>query len=95
MSTESPTPAPTPEEKPAAPAPAKAKPAPEIETKPSSKRKGLVRPILFAAACVALVLAALWIIHSFRTVSTDDAYVNSYVTFVAPRVTGQVSQVLV
>ena len=95
MSTESPTPAPAAEEKPAAPAPAKAEPAPEIATKPSSKRKGFVRPILFAAACVALVLAALWIIHSFRTVSTDDAYVNSYVTFVAPRVTGQVSQVLV
>ena len=30
-----------------------------------------------------------------RTVSTDDAYVNSYVTFVAPRVIGQVAQVLV
>ena len=30
-----------------------------------------------------------------NTVSTDDAYVNGHVTFVAPRVTGQVSQVLV
>ena len=30
-----------------------------------------------------------------NTVSTDDAYVNGHVTFVAPRVAGQVSQVLV
>lgn len=33
--------------------------------------------------------------HALRTVSTDDAYVNSYVTFVAPRVAGQVLRVLV
>jgi membrane fusion protein, multidrug efflux system len=30
-----------------------------------------------------------------HTVSTDDAYVNSHVTFVAPRVIGQVARVLV
>ena len=30
-----------------------------------------------------------------NTVSTDDAYVNGYVTFVAPRVGGQISRVLV
>ena len=35
------------------------------------------------------------ILHALHTVSTDDAYVNSYVTFVAPRVTGQVARVLV
>jgi membrane fusion protein (multidrug efflux system) len=29
-----------------------------------------------------------------NTVSTDDAYVNGYVTFVAPRVSGQVTRVL-
>ena len=33
--------------------------------------------------------------HALNTVSTDDAYVNSYVTFVAPRVAGQVARVLV
>jgi membrane fusion protein (multidrug efflux system) len=32
---------------------------------------------------------------AMNTVSTDDAYVNSHVTFVAPRVAGQVSRVLV
>ena len=30
-----------------------------------------------------------------NTVSTDDAYVSDYVTFVAPRVSGQVVRVLV
>src|SRR5262245_50535019 len=35
------------------------------------------------------------VFHAWHTVSTDDAYVNSYVTFVAPRVSGQVAQVLV
>jgi membrane fusion protein (multidrug efflux system) len=32
---------------------------------------------------------------AFNTVSTDDAYVNGYLTFVAPRVPGQVARVLV
>jgi membrane fusion protein (multidrug efflux system) len=33
--------------------------------------------------------------RAFNTVSTDDAYVNSHVTLVAPRVAGQVKRVLV
>lgn len=36
-----------------------------------------------------------WIILSLKTVSTDDAYIDGHVTFVAPRVSGQVSRVLV
>lgn len=32
---------------------------------------------------------------AFNTASTDDAYVNGHVTFVAPRVSGQISRVLV
>jgi membrane fusion protein (multidrug efflux system) len=49
----------------------------------------------------ALVLASLlvfgipWLRHTLSTVSTDDAYVNGYVTFVAARVRGQVAKVLV
>jgi membrane fusion protein (multidrug efflux system) len=35
------------------------------------------------------------VVTAFRTVSTDDAYVNGHVTFVAPRVPGQVLRVLV
>jgi membrane fusion protein (multidrug efflux system) len=36
-----------------------------------------------------------WLITMLNTVSTDDAYVNGHVTFVAPRVSGQVTKVLV
>jgi len=53
---------------------------------------------LIAGAMVlvlVLLLGTPKILHVLRTVSTDDAYVNSYVTFVAPRVTGQVARVLV
>jgi membrane fusion protein (multidrug efflux system) len=50
---------------------------------------------------VALVVLALLVVgigpirRALNTVSTDDAYVNSHVTFVAPRVPGQVTKVLV
>jgi len=36
-----------------------------------------------------------WVEEMLNTVSTDDAYVNGHVTFVAPRVAGQISRVLV
>jgi membrane fusion protein (multidrug efflux system) len=35
------------------------------------------------------------VVRSFTTISTDDAYVNSHVTFVAPRVAGKVIEVRV
>lgn len=47
---------------------------------------------------VLLLLAGFGIpavYHALNTVSTDDAYVNSHVTLVAPRVSGQVTKVLV
>ncbi|HTT75313.1 MAG TPA: HlyD family secretion protein [Candidatus Binataceae bacterium] len=44
---------------------------------------------------LALYEAIPWTINAFRTESTDDAYVNGHVTFVAPRVPGQVVRVLV
>src|SRR5271170_1877553 len=44
---------------------------------------------------LALYEASPWAITAFRTESTDDAYVNGHVTFVAPRVPGQVVRVLV
>jgi len=93
MPEENPTP-PSPE-KPVEPTPAKAEVAPKPEPKASSNRLHLPRPVLFVVVAIVLIMAGVWIIRSFRTASTDDAYVNSYVTFVAPRVTGQVAQVLV
>ncbi len=56
--------------------------------------------LLLAGAVVGLGVAGHaivipWVVTALNTVSTDDAYVNSHVTFVAPRVVGQVSKVLV
>jgi membrane fusion protein, multidrug efflux system len=58
------------------------------------------QPLWMWIAAGALVLLALyeaipWAITAFTTESTDDAYVNGHVTFVAPRVPGQVVRVLV
>jgi membrane fusion protein (multidrug efflux system) len=54
------------------------------------------RWIIGAVVLVAAIVIGLpWVINALNTVSTDDAYVNGHVTFVAPRVSGQVSRVLV
>jgi membrane fusion protein (multidrug efflux system) len=47
------------------------------------------------AVAVGIYFLVPWIVTALNTVSTDDAYVNGHVTFVAPRVAGQVTQVLV
>ena len=56
--------------------------------------------MLLGAAGVLILAGALWfgipwVQTTLNTVSTDDAYVNGHVTFVAARVKGQVSRVLV
>ena len=58
------------------------------------------RRLLLAVAAVFLLALILlfaipWIRQTLNTVSTDDAFVNGHVTFVAARVPGQVSKVLV
>ncbi len=57
------------------------------------------RYVLGAAFLLGLAAAGFWLaplVHTaLTTVSTDDAYVNGHVTFVAPRVAGQVTRVLV
>jgi membrane fusion protein (multidrug efflux system) len=65
-------------------------------TKALAKRKFKWRPALIIVGALLLVfLIVPRAFHAWHTVSTDDAYVNSYVTFVAPRVPGQVLRVLV
>jgi membrane fusion protein, multidrug efflux system len=60
-----------------------------------------VRRRLLLGAVAALLLAAVfafgipYVHQALNTVSTDDAYVNGHVTFVAPRVGGQIARVLV
>jgi len=58
------------------------------------QRVGILVVAVIGGAAV-LIFGGRWVGYSFHTVSTDDAYVNSYVTFVAPRVAGQVTEVLV
>src|SRR5437899_1839134 len=75
--------------------------APVVTTAPGSSSPA--RPArkwsLWLAVAVGLAIGAYflipWLKLVFTTVSTDDAYVNSHVTFVAARVPGQVAAVLV
>src|SRR5450755_1248327 len=62
---------------------------------PPRKRRRWVLPLVVVLVVIALFLGIPKIVRALNTVSTDDAYVNSYVTFVAPRVAGQVARVLV
>src|ERR1700691_2871879 len=68
---------------------------------PPEKPKANPRRKMLLGAFAVLVLAGAlwfgipWVQTTLNTVSTDDAYVNGHVTFVAARVKGQVSRVLV
>src|SRR5580693_5847196 len=69
-------------------------------SKPASNQRFTPRRLLLIGVASAAVIAAAvfgipWIRFALSTVSTDDAFVNGHVTFVAPRVRGQVSRVLV
>ncbi len=63
--------------------------------KPSRRRRWLLIGLGVLVIAILIFLGIPLVEHALKTVSTDDAYVNSYVTFVAPRVTGQVARVLV
>ena len=81
------------------PAPSAQSASPEASQKPAAiparkrRRKFILVGVLLAIAL--LVIGVPRILHALNTVSTDDAYVNGHVTFVAPRVAGQVARVLV
>jgi membrane fusion protein (multidrug efflux system) len=66
---------------------------------PAKQRFARGRTLLIGALGAAVIAAAVfgipWIRFVLSTVSTDDAFVNGHVTFVAPRVHGQVARVLV
>ena len=90
-------PKPVPPEQPKAPASEPKAPGsgPKTQAAPRFKRPSLKLLIGGLVALVVLIVGIPRILRSLNTVSTDDAYVNSHVTFVAPRVSGQVMQVLV
>ena len=63
---------------------------------PAPKRRRLLLGAIGALVLLAaLVFGIPWVQQALNTVSTDDAFVNGHVTFVAPRVAGQVLRVLV
>jgi membrane fusion protein (multidrug efflux system) len=73
---------------------------PSKSAPPRDHRHTWGRRLLFTALGILSLAAALWfgipwIRLALTTVSTDDAFVNGHVTFVAARVSGQVSRVLV
>src|ERR1700728_4415990 len=82
------------------PAPTPQKP-PEAATIPQEKQTAPGRRNMLLGALGLLILAGAlwfgvpWVQTTLNTVSTDDAYVNGHVTFVAARVKGQVARVLV
>jgi membrane fusion protein (multidrug efflux system) len=59
------------------------------------RRRLLVGALAALVLVIVAVLGIPWIQQTLSTVSTDDAFVNGHVTFVAARVPGQVSRVLV
>jgi membrane fusion protein (multidrug efflux system) len=73
--------------------PPESHPVPQQARKPTRK---IVAGVLgVAVLAVLLVFGVPRVREMLNTVSTDDAYVNGHVTFVAPRVAGQISRVLV
>ncbi|HVO22905.1 MAG TPA: HlyD family secretion protein [Candidatus Margulisiibacteriota bacterium] len=88
------TPAHTPQADGVAP-PAQADPGKPSEPPSAFRRRWWLWIVGGIFILLALVGGVPWIVTAVRTVSTDDAYVNGHVTFVAPRVAGQVTRVLV
>jgi membrane fusion protein, multidrug efflux system len=82
-------------EQPAQPESAGLASAPKTITEHPSRLRRWRKPLIVVGVILLVLVIIPKIFHSWRTVSTDDAYVNSYVTFVAPRVIGQVTRVLV
>jgi membrane fusion protein, multidrug efflux system len=68
---------------------------PKPTAQPPSKRRRILILAAIALGTLLLFFGIPRVIRAFNTVSTDDAYVNGYVTFVAPRVSGQVARVMV
>ena len=58
----------------------------EKETAKASKKRRLRTALIVIGAIILVFVIIPKAFHAWHTVSTDDAFVNSYVTFVAPRV---------
>ncbi|MGZ3360265.1 MAG: HlyD family secretion protein, partial [Xanthobacteraceae bacterium] len=70
-------------------------PAPPAHHRPGWKRTLLIGVLAVLGLAAIWVYGVPWIQLTLNTVSTDDAFVNGHVTFVAARVSGQIARVLV
>src|SRR5579863_4131065 len=71
-------------------------PPSKLGTPPNDWKRRLAIGVLGTLVLAAILIFGIpWIRLAFNTVSTDDAYVNGHVTFVAARVSGQIARVLV
>ncbi len=75
------------------PAVAAAQP-PAAAPRPNRLRRFVFLGVAAAALTAAGVFGVPWLRHYLTHASTDDAYVNGHVTYVAPRVTGVAEEVL-
>jgi membrane fusion protein (multidrug efflux system) len=69
--------------------------SPPAAPRPHPWRRAFLWVVVLAGLAFGGYRLVPFVVTMLNTVSTDDAYVNGHVTFVAPRVAGQVSQVLV
>jgi membrane fusion protein, multidrug efflux system len=70
-------------------------PAPPAHHRPGWKRTLLIGVLAALGLAAIWVYGVPWVQLTLNTVSTDDAFVNGHVTFVAARVGGQIARVLV
>jgi membrane fusion protein (multidrug efflux system) len=70
-------------------------PGASLDHQRTQKRRLLIGVLAAVVLIAVLAFGIPYIRQTLNTVSTDDAYVNGHVTFVAPRVAGQVARVLV
>lgn len=59
------------------------------------KPKGVKRTIAFVVSVLVIILAGIYIIHELHYQSTDDAYVETTMVNVSPRVSGQIEEVYI
>ena len=64
--------------------------SPRRSRSPADDEKCCLEPLAVLILAGALWFGIPWVQTALNTVSTDDAYVNGHVTFVAARVKGQV-----
>ena len=66
-----------------------------INNEEKKENKLLKKPVLITLGIVVLALVAYFIVDAIKFQSTDDAYVETTTVSVAPKVSGQIVEVLI